>query len=185
MDKERLMKEASEFINEGDGYIHSEMKGGKSPKIIIGGDTLAILWQVCGIITRVCEISGTSWEQTCGLVFNYPSAGYRKVKSMTKDCEKKVYVGSNWNEQWKKDQMKKMQREASIESIGLAVSLKAMEEKNASLNNQLIDLKKQNLKIIKAKDEQILKLSKECQELEHRLKEMEEQRLFPIEKGNK
>ena len=183
MDKERLMLEANNFVGDGFGYIHSEMKNGKQPKLILCGDTIAILWQVCGIINRISEITGTTFYETASLTFNLPGTGYRKTKELLKEVNKnqemKVYVGEDWNEQWKKDQTKKIQREASLESIGLALSVKELETRNASLNNQLIDLKKDHAKVIKAKDEQIQKLTKECQALEHRMKEMEQHTILP------
>lgn len=184
MDKDRIMQEASEFVNEGDGYIHSEMKNGKSPKLVISGDMLGILWQVCGIINRVSEITGTSFNETASLAFSLPSMGYRKVSQMRKESSKngemKYYVGEDWNEKWKKEQLKKIQRESSLECLSMAVNLKEMESRNASLNNQIVDLKKDHAKVIKAKDEQIQALTKECQALEHRMKEMEQHTILPM-----
>ena len=183
MDIERLKAESSEFVSEGFGYLHSEMKNGKAPRLVMSGDIIANLWQVCGIIQRVAEITGTTFYETASLCFAMPSTGYRKVNQMVKQADKnpemKVYVGEDWNEQWKKDQTKKIKREAGLESIGLALNFRELETRNASLNNQLIDLKKDHAKVIKAKDEQIQKLTKECQALEHRMKEMEQHTILP------
>lgn len=178
MDKERIMKEAANFMGDGDGYIHSEMKNGKSPQLVISGDIMGIMWQVCGIFNRLSEITGNSFDEVAFMTINMPKLGYGNLKSITKDNKKKVYVGEDWNEQWKKETESKLKREANMDNISLAFNLAEMEKRCTSLNNQLVDAKKKYSKDLKAKDEQIKSLTKECQSLEHRMKEMEQQRMF-------
>lgn len=179
MDKNKYMAEAKNFMGEGDGYLHSEMKNGKAPQLVMSGDVLATMWQVCGILTRISEITGTSFEDTCGMTFSMPKlGGYANVSTISQNKDKKVYVGDDWNEQWQADKEREIKRKNSSDSISLAFNLAEMEKRNISLNNQLVDLKKDYAKKLKAKDEQIKALSKECQALEHRLEEMERRNMF-------
>lgn len=179
MKKEKYMKDAKTFMGEGFGYIHSEMKNGKAPELIMGGDILAIMWQVCGILNRISEITGMSFEDVAGMTITMPSlGGYGNLRSMVKDDTKKVYVGDDWDEQWRQDKEKEIKREANQDNLTLAFNLAEMEKRNTSLNNQMVDLKKKHTKEIKAKNEEIKALNKEILVLEHRLKEMAEQRMW-------
>ena len=181
MDKERLMKEAAEFIGVGSCYIHAEMKNHKAPQILIGGDILSMMWTVGGIIKRIAEKTGHTFEDTCGMIFNIPKFGYDEItKAVYKDNIEFRYIeGEDWQEKWKAEKEKEIKREANLDNISLAFNLSEMEKRCTSLNNQLVDLKKDYTKNLKAKDDQIKNLTKECQALEHRMKEMEQHTLLP------
>lgn len=184
MDKERLMNEAKEFNKEGYGYRHSEMKDGKAPRLVMCGDTFSVMWMVCGIINRLAEITKNPFNETAYVIMQLHQTGYQNVKSMLKGTPYKTFEGENFEEKWKAEKEKEIRREVASDSITLALNLTEMQKKNTSLNNQLVDLKKDYTKKLKTKDDEIKKLNKEILALEHRMKEMEEQRLFPFREGN-
>lgn len=181
IDIEYHKKAAKEFVGEGSGYIHSEMKNGRAPELVISGDTFAMLWQICGMFDRLSQITGLPYNEILQLTGVMHQAGYDSIKTIIKDEPKKFYVGDDWDEKWKADMTEQIKRENASESISLAISLAEMEKRATSLNNQLVDFKKKHTREMKAKDDQIKALTKECNSLEHRMKEMEEQRLFPEE----
>lgn len=181
MDKERLKEEAKEFIGEGSSFVHCEMKNGKNPQIVIAGDFLGILWICTGIIRRVAELTGTTYEQTAEMVGAMPFlGGYGTLRNeLKKDGGKYRFIeGEDWQEKWKEQKEKEIKAEAHSDNISLAFNLAQMEKRNTSLNNQLVDLKKDYHKKLKAKDEEIKALNKEILALEHRIKEMAEQRMW-------
>lgn len=169
MDKERLVKEAENFGKPGDGYIHSEMKNGKNPQLILSGDFLSIMWQVCGIINRIAERTGTTFEETASVTFSMPRVGYKNIKDELKNVPNKVIEGEDWQEEYKKAVTKK----ANENNMTLAFKIAECEKHNTSLNNQLVDAKKGYEKNLRAKNTEIDKLNKQILKLEHRLKEME------------
>ena len=183
MDKKRYIEDAKPFVGEGFGYIHSEMKNGKAPELLLSGDFIAIMWQTCGIMNRISEITGMPYIEVAEMIVGMPSLGYDTIHSLVKDNTKKIYVGDDWDEQWKKDKEKEIRREVASDNITLAFNLAEMEKRCTSLNNQIVDLKKKHTNEMKAKNEEIKKLNKDILALEHRLKEMAEQRMFP--KGEK
>lgn len=184
IDKERIKRESAEFCTEGSGYIHSEMKDGKTPELVIAGDMLAMMWQTVALIDRIAYKTGHTYEETAMAIFSMKSVGYDAVSSKQKDVEVKHIEGEDWQEDWKKETEKKIKQEANLDNITLALNLAELEKRNTSLNNQLVDLKKDYSKNLKAKDDQIKAITKECLALEHRMKEMEQQTILPKENGN-
>lgn len=184
IDKARVMKESAEYCNEGSGYIYSVMKDGKTPELVIAGDMLAIMWQTVALIDRVAYKTNHSFEETAMAIFSMKSVGYESVNSKYKDAETKYVEGEDWQEKWKEETEKKIKQEANLDNITLALNMAELEKRNTSLNNQLVDLKKDYAKNLKAKDDQIKALTKECMALEHRMKEMEEQTILPREDKN-
>ncbi len=178
MDKERIKAEASRFCGENMGYIHSEMEQGKKPELMLCGDFLAMMFQTSGIIKRISELTNNPYELTANLIVKMPIVGYENIRQKLKGENFKFKEGHDWQEEWKAEKEKEIKKEANLNNISLAFNLAEMEKKNVSLNNQLVDLKKEYSRNLKAKDEQIKILSKECQVLEHRLKEMEERRII-------
>ena len=63
IDREKRMKEAAQFTGENSCYIHTEMKNGRKCETVLAGDGVAILYGICGEISRVCQISGGTFEQ--------------------------------------------------------------------------------------------------------------------------
>ena len=186
MDKERHMKEAEEFIGVGSCYIHSEMKNHSAPKLLIAGDFIAMMWSVVGMINRIAYKTGHTFEQTATMIFMMPKHGYetisKDVYKDVKDIKDIPFIeGEDWMETWKEEKEKEIKREANLDNVALAFNLAELEKRNTSLNNQIVDIQKEHKKILKAKDEQILKLTKECMALEHRMKEMEQHTILPMD----
>ncbi len=181
MDKDTLREYARQFCGQDCGIIHCEMMNGKHPEIMIGGDTVSIMWLIDGVINRLSEISGVPFEETAMTILSLTELGYDNVQNVRKKEKPRYYVSEDWQERAKKDIEKDVKREVASESITLALNLAEMEKRNTSLNNQLVDLKKEYTKNLKTKDEQIKALTKECQALEHRMKEMEQHTLLPRE----
>lgn len=63
IDREKRMKEAVQFTDKNSCYIHTEMKNGRKCETVLAGDGVAILYGICGEISRVCQISGGTFEQ--------------------------------------------------------------------------------------------------------------------------
>lgn len=184
IDKERVKRESAEFCTEGSGYIHSEMKDGKTPELVIAGDMLGIMWQTVALIDRIAYKTNHSFEETAMAIFSMKSVGYESVNTKYKNAETKYVEGEDWQEKWKEETEKKIKQEANLDNITLALNLAELEKRNTSLNNQLVDLKKDYSKKLKAKDDQIKAITKECLALEHRMKEMEQQTILPKENEN-
>ena len=179
MDKDRIKQEAWKFSGQDMGYIHCEMEKDHKPELIISGDFISLMFMTSGIIKRISELTNNTYEMTANLVVTMPYVGYENIREKLKGEKFSFKEGSDWQEEWKAEKTKEIQREAQSDNIALTFNLSEMEKRNTSLNNQLVDLKKEYTKNLKAKDKQIKELSKECKTLEHRLREMEQQRMFP------
>lgn len=179
IDKKRALEEAKEYCADGCGYILSVMKDGKAPELCIAGDMLALMWQTVALVERIAYKTSHSFDETFMAILSMKSVGYEEVNSKFKDAEIKYVEGEDWQEKWKEETKKKIKQEANIDNITLALNLAELEKRNTSLNNQLVDLKKDYSNKLKAKDDQIKALTKECMALEHRMKEMEEHTILP------
>lgn len=179
MDKDRLKQEAYKFSGENMGFIHSEMEKDRRPELMISGDFISLMHMTSGIIRRISELTGNPYEMTANLVVTMPYVGYENIREKIKGEKFSYKEGYDWQESWKTEKTKEIQREAQSDNIALAFNLAEMEKRNTSLNNQLVDLKKEYARNLKAKDDQIKALSKECKALEHRMKEMEEHSILP------
>lgn len=185
MDKEYHKERSASFIGEGSCYIHSEMPKNKNPELVIAGDFLCMMHCINGMIDRIAYKTGTDYETTISAIYGMHHVGLESTVQMLKKAggEYKHIEGEDWQEEWKKNKEKEIKREAQCDNLTLALNLAEMEKRNTSLNNQLVDLKKDYGKKLKAKDEDIKKLNKEILVLDHRLKEMEYQRQFPFKES--
>ena len=173
MDKERIKKEAEEFVDPNSGYLHSEMKDGKSPKLIMSGSLIANMWQISGMINRISELRGMPFRDTLYSIESLHIYGYKQVMKELAGDKFEFMEGQDTLEEWKKEERKKLTKEANVNNMTLAFKIAELEKKNTSLNNQLVDAKKGYERNLKAKNKEIDKLNKEILKLEHRLKEME------------
>lgn len=178
MDKERLKAEAEQFVNRNSGYLHSEMKDGRAPQLVMSGAFLANMWQISGMINRISELTNTSFESTVHGICGLHEMGFSNVMDAMKGEKFKFVEGHDWQEEWKDEERKKLTKEANENNMTLAFKIADLEKRNTSLNNQLVDAKKGYEKNLKAKNSEIDKLNKEILKLEHRLKEMEEVNRF-------
>lgn len=181
MDKDRIKKESARFCGQDMCFIHSEKEQGRRPQLILCGDFISMMYACSGIIKRISELTNQPYETTAELVVGMPFVGYENIQARLKGEKIQFKEGEDWQEKWKAEKEKELKREANLDNVSLAFNLAEMEKRNTSLNNQLVDLKKEYSKNLKAKDEQIKALTKECKALEHRMKEMEEHTLLPRE----
>jgi SMC interacting uncharacterized protein involved in chromosome segregation len=178
MDKERIKKEAEQFVNPNSGYLHSEMKDGKAPMLVMSGSCISNLWQVCGIVNRISELRHMSFEATLGAIMGLHIYGYKKIMKELTGEEFDFMEGQDVLEDWKEEERKKITKEANANNMTLAFKIADLEQRNTSLNNQLVDVKKGYEKKIRAKNAEIDKLNKEILKLEHKIKEMMERNMF-------
>lgn len=181
MDKDKIKEESARFCGEDMCFIHSEKEQGKRPQLVLCGDFLSMMYACGGIIKRISELTNQPYDVTAELVMAMSYIGYDNVVAKLKGEKPKFIEGEDWQEKWKAEKEKEIKHEANLDNMSLAFNLAEMEKRNISLNNQLVDLKKEYSKNLKAKDEQIKALTKECKALEHRMKEMEEHTLLPRE----
>ena len=71
IDHEKKLKEAEEFNSSGDCYIHVEMKNGKKCERLVGGDGLAIIHGLVGVIEKIGELTGNSFDDTMMAINEY------------------------------------------------------------------------------------------------------------------
>ena len=178
MDKERIKKEAEQFVNPNSGYLHSEMKDGKAPMLIMSGSCIANMWQICGMVNRISELSGMTFQDTLEAIESLHIYGYKNVMKQLAGDKFEFMEGQDTLEDWKKEERKKITKEANANNMTLAFKIAELEKEKISLNNQLVDVKKGFEKKIRAKNAEVDRLNKEILKLEHRLKEMEENNIF-------
>lgn len=178
MDKERIKKEAEQFVNPNSGYLHSEMKDGKAPMLVMSGSFMANLWQIAGMVNRISELRKMPFKNTLEAIMGLHVYGYKAIMKELAGEEFDFMEGQDVLEDWKKEERKKTTKEANANNMTLTFKIADLEKKNTSLNNQLVDAKKGYERNLKGKNKEIDKLNKEILRLEHRLKEMEEVNMF-------
>lgn len=67
MNKDKHMKKAQDFCNEGSAYIHCEVKNGET-QLAVGGDTRAVVYACYRTLKRISEITGLSVEDSIGVI---------------------------------------------------------------------------------------------------------------------
>lgn len=68
IDKEKRMKEAHQFAGENSCYIHTEVKNGGKAETILAGDGIALLYGICGEISRVAQLSGQTFDSVLAAI---------------------------------------------------------------------------------------------------------------------
>lgn len=173
--KNRLMKEAAEISRDNCGYIHAEIVNGQSEQII-SGDIHAVIYGVMAIVRRLSELSGQSFKDTLTAVAVVGALGSYEEYINALGVEKKEYEtieGEDWQEEWEKQTRLELEKAANIENAKLKVDLAKSEKLAKSLEDQLKMVKQNAEKAQQKADKRIRELTKECQALEARMKEME------------
>jgi hypothetical protein len=180
MDKNYHMKESANFCEEGSCYIHTEMKNGKKPMTVLCGDFLAMLWGVNAELYRIGELTNTDYAHAWSLARIIEEQGYQNVRNeLYKDGSKAKFVpGHDVEEEWKAEKEEELKRQANVANVMLMAEMEELRKRNTSLNNQMVDIKKNCEKTIKYKDNQIKELTKELNALEHRFDELSKRMMF-------
>lgn len=173
MDKEFHMEEAKKFQRTDSCYIHTEMEDGKCPKTVMCGDVMGLLWGIVAELGRVSEITHLSFKDTVAWMLTVHKFGYPELRERFDRPDYKVYEGKDYEEEMIKQIRLEEEKRANIENANLKIDLKNAEKKIRQLENQLRLVKENAEKESNALKADKLKLSKECNELEARMKEME------------
>ena len=70
-EKESHIKKADKFKEEGDCYLHVEMKGGKKCEMMIAGDPMAIIHAITGVLDRMGELNGVGHDVMLDILNKY------------------------------------------------------------------------------------------------------------------
>ena len=154
------------------------MKDGKAPMLVMSGSFLANLWQIAGMVNRISELRNMSFEDTFEAIEGLHIYGYKRVMKELSGEKFDYMEGQDALEDWKKEEKKKIVKEANANNMTLSFKILELEKQKTSLNNQLVDVKKDFEKKIRAKNAEIDKLNKQILSMEHRLKEMEKANMF-------
>lgn len=168
MDVERIRKESADFCKEGDAYIHTEMKCGKSPQTVLCGDIMGMLWCVGGELHRISEITHTSFDDCLNMTAVLHEEGYKAIRKKAGDEPFKQFE----TEDWYKKAKDKAEKEANIKAHNLEVdiknlkeSIKTLEKINKNLAVEKQRASEQHTKDVAELNKKIRKLEKENDEL--------------------
>lgn len=175
MNKSELNRIALMLANDDEALVYAEKQKNKPAEIAIAGDFITMLYAIGGIINRVGEKTGTSFEETIIAVNAIRQMGLENAKEAMKGSEKEFIEGEDWQEEWKAAK----EKEISKSVVALTAELEREQTRVVNLNNQIVDIKKQNAETLKAKDKQIAELTKELTALEHRFDELSQKMLNP------
>lgn len=176
MNKDELKKDCEPFNRRGASYLHAEMKPNRAPELTICGDVLGVLHCLNGFVERISYKTNQTYESTLEAMVEIRTHGFKQIEELLKNEEPKAIEGSDWQEEWKEAKTKEIQKKANEDNLTLALEVKRLTKLNASLNNQIVDMKKLHESQIKARDKRIKDITKECQAYERRMKEMERMR---------
>ena len=156
MEKEKRMKEAMQFREEGEAYIHIETRKGAGTEIALSGDMIAILCSINSLINRLAEKTKTTFEETLESIGDLqevrenivPVASVDgkiekfeidKLKDQVQELEKKLTAVEEEN--------KKLKLKYKM-SMGLKEQmLKSSQKKIIELNNKVLELDHENDKL--------------------------------------
>ena len=168
MNKNEIQRVALMLANDNESLVYAEKRKNKPAEIVIAGDFLTMLHSVGGIINRIAEKTQTSFEETIIAVNAIRQIGLESAKEAMEGGDRGFIEGEDWQEEWKAAK----EKEISKSVIALTAELEREQTRAANLNNQIVDIKKQNTETLKAKDKQIAELTKELAALEHRFDEL-------------
>lgn len=175
--KNRLMREAAEVSRANCGFIHVEIVDGV-PQQIISGDFHAILFGVVGVVNRIAEITHQDFIETLSAVMAAKSFGSydNMMNEMGVDKGYKnpeTIPGEDWQAEWMEQTRLEAEKAANIEVAKLKIQLAKTQKEAQSLAEQLRLVKNKAEKDRTNAAEEKRKITKECQALEARMKEME------------
>ena len=175
--KNRLMREAAEVSRANCGFIHVEVVDGV-PQQIISGDFHAILFGVVGVVNRIAELTHQDFTETLSAVMAAKSFGNYEnmMNELGVDKENnppEKIDGEDWQTEWMEQTRLEAEKAANIEVAKLKVQLAKTQKEAQSLAEQLRLVKNKAEKDRESSADKLQKLTKECQALESRMKEME------------
>ena len=159
------------FCEEGDAFIHVEMEGHNHPELMLGGDSIAMLHCMNGIICRFSELTGQEYADTIEHLISMKINGYKKMVTLIRGTspEKKHLEGEDHFEGAKLEVKRQAEHEAEIKINALRKELKEEMLRNKALH-EIMSAK------LAAKERQIKELNKTILKLEHEMKDLEERR---------
>jgi hypothetical protein len=171
-DRDLLKNMALPFKNEGDCFIHTEMRHGRNCETVICGDLQAIMWGIKAELTRWSEKTGCPYMDAIGIL---ASLGYHSTFGAVTGCDGEV---KPLNADYGKDVKEKAQAKAEKEAASrYAQTLAEYDNELTLLKMQVTQMKAQHEKEIQARERKIKALSKDVLALEHRIDEIIKQRL--------
>ena len=174
IDKQYHKDKAMEFCGANSCYIHTEMKDGKYPETVLCGDFHALMWGVVAEVSRMSEKMGADWYTTLGMINALHNFGYDEITKGLDKSNMPTYEGTDYQEEMVKQIRLEETKRANIEVANLKVDVAKLEKENRNLTDRLALVKKESSKREETLRKEKLQISKECKELESRLREMEE-----------
>lgn len=171
-DRDLLKNMALPFKNEGDCFIHTEMRNGRNCETVICGDLQAIMWGIKAELTRWAEKTGCPYMDAIGIL---ASLGYYSTFGAVAGYEGEV---KPLNAEYEKDVKEKAQKKAEKEAASrYAQTIAEYDNELTLLKMQVTQMKAQHERELLTKDRKIKALSKDNLALEHRIDEIIKQRL--------
>lgn len=168
MDKKLIKELAKDFVREGDCFIHTEMKNGKQPETVLSGDLLGVAWGIAAEINRLSELTQTTFDETAQLiVMMHHETGYKNAWDML-GGEYKEIQGEDWQENWKAEETKRIEREVKNKDVDIANLKKKVKSLESIIRSQ-----KENIEATrKEADKRVLEANKTVRKLEHEIRDL-------------
>lgn len=168
MDKKLIKELAESFVREGDCFIHTEMKNGKRPETVLSGDLLGIAWGIAAEINRLSELAKTTFDETTQLILlMHHNTGYKNARDML-GGEYKEIQGEDWQENWKAEETKRIEREVKNKDVDIANLNKKVKTLESIIRSQ-----KENIEATrKEADKRVLEANKTVRKLEHEIRDL-------------
>lgn len=173
---EMMKKEAANYQDEMDAFIHVEMKSGTA-ELILSGDIMGMLDCVNGVIKRVSTMTGMPYKETLECMVMINRIGLRQAEKLAGKGlpGKRRIEGEDWQKDWKEQTRKEAEKKASVPTAMMTVMNAALKAENESLKSQLSMARKQKEDLRAEKNKEIDRQNKEILRLEHRIKEISEE----------
>lgn len=169
MEKSVYKKEALNYQDEGKAYMHVELVNGEAD-VLLCGDMLALLYGISCQVKRIGELRQMSIQEVIESMYQLIAIGYDNVQNNLRNergqKKKRLIGGTDWQEEWKKEQAKKEKR--------LAKEVTKLQQENEKLKSLNHEIKKNYANQLDFKNEQIQRLRTQILRLEHEIKDLED-----------
>lgn len=169
MEKSVYKKEALNYQDEGKAYMHVEVVNGEAD-VLLCGDMLALLYGISCQVKRIGELRQMSIQEVIESMYQLIAIGYDNVQNNLRNergqKKKRLIGGTDWQEEWKKEQAKKEKR--------LAKEVTKLQQENEKLKSLNHEIKKNYANQLDFKNEQIQRLRTQILRLEHEIKDLED-----------